>query len=124
LLVAPVNFKEALELCNEGLGLVKSIVHNGGDSVLLLLTDRLVNNPGLGIEVHGLGLIPDVTSHLIPFFEGVSIVLKILVLSPSLEVGDVLETNCEGVEDSVDELLLVGNKSDPELVDIGYSLLV
>ena len=46
------------------------------------------------------------------------------MLAPALEALDLLQALREGLEDHANELIIVGDKFDPEVLNVGHSLAV
>jgi len=108
LLVSPVDFKKTLEALDKHLRLFEGAVHDELNALVLGFLDDLVGNPALGVEEDGLGLFP-LSLHVVPLFQGISVVLQVLVLTPASEALNRLKPRAEGLEHTINEVFLFGH---------------
>lgn len=97
MLVSPVDFKKTLESLNEHLRFVEGALNDSFDAVIFSSLDFFISNPALGVKENRLGFLPAITLHIVPFFEGVSVILKILMFAPSSKALDLLKTSAESL---------------------------
>lgn len=126
LLITPVNLEQRLEACNEKFCLVVCRFDQLIDVIDFCFINAGFLDPLIRVQRGRLEvLLAEILSYfVIPSLKSLRIEKQISVFTPSLKAFDRLQSLIEGFEDHINELLVVGHKLDPVILNIGSDLAI